>query len=168
MSLVPLADLPGDARLWCFAADPAPDPATADRLLAAVREFAETWAAHGADLRAGAEWVADRVLCLAVDERAAGVSGCSIDALTGRLRALEEELGISLLDGGSVRWRDPDGRPRTASRERFRTLAREGRVGPDTPVLDLTLPRLADLRDGRLERPASASWHARLLPVPSP
>lgn len=163
MSLVPLADLPDDARVWCFGADPAPGPDRAARLLEEMRAFVAEWTAHRQALRAGVGWAPDPFLCVAVDESAAGASGCSIDALTDRLRDLEREHGMSLLDAAPVWYRDAAGAIRAVSRESFRTLAGRGELGPDTPVFDLTVATLGDLRAGRLERPARESWHARLL-----
>ena len=34
-----------------------------------------------------------------------------------------------------------------------------------TVVFDLTVDRLGELRDGRWELPAAASWHRQLLPA---
>jgi hypothetical protein len=163
MSLVPLADLPDDARVWCFGADPEPGPDTAGRLLEEMRAFVSEWTAHRKALRAGVAWRSDRFLCVAVDESAAGASGCSIDALSDRLRELERELGVSLLDAAPVWYRDAAGTVRSVSRETFRALAARGEIGADTPAFDLTVATLGELRAGRLERPVRESWHARLL-----
>lgn len=163
MSLVPFDDLPDDARLWCFGAGRETDPGERVRLLEEMRAFVGEWTAHRKELRAGLDWRSDRFLCVAVDESTADASGCSIDALTDRIRRLETDLGLSLLDGALVWFRDGSERIRAVSRPAFRALAARGEVGPDTPVFDLTVARLEDLRAGRLERPARESWHARLL-----
>ncbi len=163
MSLVPLADLPDDARVWCFGADPTPGPERGGRLLEEMRAFVSEWTAHRKALRAGVGWWLDRFLCVAVDESAAGASGCSIDALSDRLRELERELGLSLLDATPVWFRDASGAIRSAPRETFRALAARGEVGAETPAFDLTVATLGELRAGRLERPVRESWHARLL-----
>ncbi|MFO7588990.1 MAG: hypothetical protein R6X22_13125 [Gemmatimonadota bacterium] len=163
MSLVPFDRLPDDARVWCFAADPAPGPREAAKLLDEMRDFVEAWTAHREALRAGLDWRLHRFLCVAVDESGAGASGCSIDALTDRLRRLESDLGTSMLDASPVWFRDGSGTIRAVPREAFREMAGRGEVGPDTTVFDLTVARLGDLRAGRMEKPARESWHARLL-----
>jgi len=129
--------------------------------------FLEAWTAHGSDLRVGLDWRHHRFLLVGVDERAAGASGCSIDALTRRLGELEEELGLRLRDASPVWYRDPagDGRIQCVSRPDFRAMAGEGRVGAGTTVFDLTVESLGELRAGRWEVPAGRSWHARLLPA---
>jgi hypothetical protein len=116
-------------------------------------------------LQAGLGWLHGRFLVVAVDESRAPASGCSIDALVDHLREMEEETGLTLLDASPVWFRDPDdGEIRAASRPEFRRLAEAGEVDGDTRVFDLTAERLEEVRSGRWERRASASWHADFLP----
>lgn len=167
MSAGDLDRLPDSARLWIFAAGRALDEDEAGRLREEMERFLEGWAAHGRDLAAGVDVRQGRFLLVAVDERAASASGCSIDALVRQVRTLQQSMGIELLDGSAVWYRDGDELRRVERRE-FRRLAAEGQVDAETPVFDLTLERLGELRDGRLEVPASDSWHARLLPRERP
>jgi len=157
-----LPDLPEDARIWIFGADRLLSGSEASRLSDSVGRFLEGWAAHGQELAAGHEWLHDRFLVIAVDERRAPPSGCSIDALVRHLRQLEREFGVELVDGSAV-WFRSDGEIRRVGREKFRQLAAEGTVDGDSVVFDLTVQRLGELRAGRWEMPARASWHARLL-----
>lgn len=163
MSQVPFDALPDDAHVWCFAAEPEPGPRETAHLLDSMQRFVEQWTAHRQDLTAGVTWMHQRFLLVGLDQSRAGVSGCSIDALMGRLGDLERELGIRLTDASPVWYRDGEGRIRPVLREEFRKLAKTGAVGPDTPVFDLTASTLGPIRGGGLERPASTSWHARLL-----
>lgn len=163
MSQVPFDALPDDAQVWCFAAEPEPGPRETAHLLDSMQRFVEQWTAHRQDLTAGVTWMHQRFLLVGLDQSRAGVSGCSIDALMGRLGDLERELGIRLTDASPVWYRDGEGRIRPVLREEFRKLAKTGAVGPDTPVFDLTASTLGPIRGGGLERPASTSWHARLL-----
>jgi hypothetical protein len=73
---------------------------------------------------------------------------------------LERELGVTLVDHGPVVFRD-GGTVRRVPRDEFAELARAGRVTPETVVFDNTISRLAALRGGGWELPASASWHGR-------
>ncbi len=160
MPLVPLDSLPDDARVWVFAAERPLAPTEADAVLGTVDGFLGIWAAHGHPLRSARELRESRFLIIAVDEAAAGASGCSIDALVREIRGLEGRLGLSLVDHGPVVFRD-GGRIRRVPRDEFAALARDGRVTPDTVVFDNTISRLAALRGGGWELPASASWHGR-------
>ena len=97
---------------------------------------------------------------VAADEAAAGVSGCSIDALVRRMDRLGSALGVDLVDHGPVAYRD-GGAIHQVPRHRFAALATSGSVKPDTIVFDNTITRVGDLRSGRWEGPAAGAWHGR-------
>jgi hypothetical protein len=148
--------------VWVFAADRPLTGAGAERLLAAVDRYLAQWAAHGQPLTAAREWVSGQFLAVAVDQREAHASGCSIDGLFRTLQRLEPEIGASLVGGGRVHYRDADGRVRTVSRDEFSESGARGDVTPATPVFDPTVATAGDWRT-RFERPAAESWHAALL-----
>ena len=160
MPQVPFENLPDHGRLWVFAATRDLSPEESDAFLHAVDEFLDTWSAHGAPLQSGRELREDRFLLVGVDVDAEAPSGCSIDALVNRLRALGSELGVGLLDHAPV-WYRSGGEVRTVSRGDFRRMAADGEVSADVPVFDTTLTSLRQLREGALERPASETWHGR-------
>jgi hypothetical protein len=158
--LIDFAQLPPDARVWIFAADRPLTEGEQDRLLSAVDTFLQSWKAHGEPLAASRELRYGQFLFVAVDESAAGASGCSIDAMVRVLSELERQLGLTLSDHGPVLYLAGN-RVNRVPRHEFARLAREGAVGLDTIVFDNTLTRLADVRAGRWELPARDSWHAR-------
>src|SRR5687768_976881 len=162
MPRVDFDDLPPDARVWVFGAANALDPSASDRLLDAVYDFLVQWNAHGAPLVCGRDWRDDRFLAVGVDQSTAGASGCSIDGLFRTLARLEPELGTSLLGGSRVYYRDAEGTVHSATRKAFNELARDGRIGPDTPVFDTPLTTASAWRD-EFERPLRESWHAELI-----
>ena len=162
MPAIPFDALPDDARLWVFGAAAPLDADAERRLLDAVDQFLDRWAAHGHPLRAGREWRDGRFLAVGVDQSTAGASGCSIDGLYRSLHALEPQLGTTLLGGGRVFWRDAAGDVRSAERAELRGAATRGEVGDATPVFDTSLTRVGDWR-ARFERPLRESWHAQLV-----
>lgn len=164
MSLVDFEELPDSARLWVFGSDRSPSPTETAHLLGRMESFLEEWTAHDRRLRAGFDWREHRFLLIGLDEGHGAASGCSIDALHAQLRELEEELGTTMLDGGRVWLEDSRGRIRSLERSVFERAAEDGEVGPETPVYDLTVDRVSDVREGRWHRPAAESWHAELLP----
>lgn len=166
MPAVPFDSLPGDARLWVFAAADPLTPEGEAALLDAADAFLAGWAAHGAPLRAARDWRDGRFLAVAVDQRTAGASGCSIDGLFRSFRTLEPTLGTSLVAAGRVYWRDAAGRVAGGDRAALRAAAGAGAVGADTPVFDTTVTTAADWR-ARFERPLAESWHARVAGVPA-
>jgi hypothetical protein len=154
------AELPGHGRLWVFPASRDLTDAEADACLAAVDEFLETWSAHGAPLRSGRELIERRFLLVGVDVDAEAPSGCSIDALVNRLRALGDSMEVALIDHAPVWFRDR-GAVRSLPRSDFRVLAASGEIDADVEVFDTTLTRIDDFRAGRLGRPASETWHGK-------
>ncbi len=153
--------LPDDARLWVFAASGPLATEQLTRLTSEVDAFLERWNAHGHPVVGAREVREDRFLLISADERATGVSGCSIDSLFRVLKELEGASGASLLDSSLVHFRDEDGNVRSTTRGEFREMVRSGAVASDTPVFDNTVATVGDLRAGRWERPLAGSWHAR-------
>jgi hypothetical protein len=167
MPVVPFDELPGDSRLWVFAAERPLSSAEAESLLAVVDQFLAHWKAHGVPLTAARDWRYDRFLLVGVDEAAAGASGCSIDAMVKQLQQLESAIGASLLDHGPVLFRRGNAIERLP-RPEFAALARAGAVSPETVVFNNTLTRVGDVREGKWETPARASWHARAFNLTGP
>ena len=160
MPRVEFEALPEDARVWIFSAE---RPLTDDeqsRLLGEVDGFLDQWGAHDMPLTAGRDIRYDRFLFVAVDQRAVGPSGCSIDALVRQMKALQADIGAELVNHAPVLYRQGDHIARV-SREQFAELVERGDIDPGTTVFDTTLTRLGDVREGRWETRASDSWHGR-------
>ncbi len=162
MPIVPFDELPDHGRLWVFPASRDLTDAEEHAFLAAVDEFLSQWAAHGVPLRSGRELVDRRFLLVGVDVDAEAPSGCSIDALVNRLRGLGDDLGVRLIDHAPI-WFRSGTVVRSLPRAEFRALAAAGGVASDVPVFDTTLTRIAQVREGGLERPAAESWHGKVF-----
>ena len=128
MPRVNFDELPDDAQLWIFPAERSLSPAEQARLLEEVDRFIDQWGAHNVPLTAGRELRYDRFLFVAVDQRSAGPSGCSIDALFRQTAALEQEIGIELLNPGPVVFRQASAIQRVP-RDQFAELAAAGGRG---------------------------------------
>lgn len=160
MPVVTFDAMPPSARVWIFAADRPLSNGERDRLLEQVDGFLEQWKAHGAPLTAARDWRYDQFLFVAVDEAAAGVSGCSIDALVHGLRGLEADLDTRLIDHSPVLYRE-NGEIRRVPRQDFARLANAGSVTPQTTVFNNTLTTVGQVREGKWEGPAADSWHGQ-------
>jgi hypothetical protein len=152
--------LPSDARLWIFPASRQLTDEERRRILAETDSFIDEWMAHGIPLRAAREIVHNQFVLVGVDERAAGVSGCSIDALVRRMAQLQTVLGIELTENAPVLYHEGD-RIARVSRDRFAELAEAGSVSLDTRVFDNTVTSVGDVRAGRWEVRAGDAWHGR-------
>ena len=161
MPAVPFPSLPPDARAWVFAATQPVVGSDAEDLLHEIDRFVHGWLAHGQPVVGSCDWRYDHFLLVAADERATGVSGCSIDSLFRSLKGLESRLGISLLDASPVWYRADGGHVVAVSRPEFRELVRAAEVGPDTIVFDNTVTTVAQIEGGEWERKMAESWHGR-------
>lgn len=163
MAAVPFQDLPSNARVWVFASSEPVAGAQARTLLSAVDDYLAEWKAHGLPLTCARDWRDDHFLAIGVDQSDAHASGCSIDGLFRTLQRLAPALGTSLVGGGRVFYRAPDGTIVCVSRADFAGHAAEGSVRDDTPVFDTAITDAASYRE-QFEKAAAASWHGALLP----
>lgn len=161
MPLIPFDQLPDHARLWTFAASRRLTDQEASPFLAATDEFLDSWSAHRVPLATAREWRHNQFLFVAVDEAAAGASGCSIDGLVRFMRDAEQQLGVLFTDNSPIWFRAADGSIESVSRDEFRRRAGQGAVSPDTVVFDNTIPTAGALRQGDWEIPALRSWHRK-------
>ena len=153
-------ELPPDARVWIFGAErPLVDTERA-RVLDEVDAFIGQWAAHDVPLTTARDLRYDQFIFVAVDEAAVGASGCSVDALVRRMKGLQAELGVELVNHAPVLYRDGADIARV-SRERFADLVESGSISQETVVFDNTVTTVGAVRDGRWELPAANSWHGR-------
>jgi hypothetical protein len=155
------SDMPYDARLWIFASPRSLTPDESDALLEVVDEFLAGWHAHGHAVVGARDLRLDRFLLVAADERATGVSGCSIDSLYRVLRDAESRIGVPMLDASYVHFRDERGAVRSAPRAEFGEMVRSGVVEPKTRVFDNTIARVGDIREEKWEQALAESWHAK-------
>lgn len=162
MPLVPFASLPDDARVWVFAAMAPLDEVDEPRLLAAVDGYLLTWKAHGAALTCAREFREEYFLAVGVDESASGASGCSVDGLFRVLQKMEDGIGTSMVGGGNVYFRDPNGMVVWATRSQFELMSKLREVSGGTTVFDLTVTTVGEFR-ARFELRAQDSWHKALL-----
>ena len=144
------------AHVWIFGISPSLDETKQAVLLRQVDAFLDEWAAHGVAIRGARELREGSFLIVAADENREK-SGCSIDRMFGTLRALERDLGVTILDSNRVFFRN-NGDVRAVSRGDFRNAATF-----DTPIFDTTAEQLGAVRSGAWERPAADSWHRQLL-----
>lgn len=169
MPAVSFDQMPDDARLWVFAAPRPLSAREAGTLLERVDGFLAKWAAHGAPVVGARAFRHDRFLLVASDERATGVSGCSIDSLFHALADTERAMDIDLRRTSSfVFYRDAAGQVQSAERPAFRQIAAAGEVSDETPVFDNTIGTVGDVRAGRWERRFGDAWHARAFPIGAP
>ncbi|HEV7765030.1 MAG TPA: hypothetical protein VGQ76_08520 [Thermoanaerobaculia bacterium] len=153
---VNMDQLSNDAYVWIFGISPSLDAQKSDALLRQVNGFLENWAAHGTPIPGAAEVREGSFLIVAADEQREK-SGCSIDRMFGTLKQLERDLEVAILDSNRVFFREGES-VRAVARSEFK-----GTANAESPVFDVLVERLGDVREGVWVKPASQSWHRQLL-----
>ena len=160
-------ELPDDAHVWIYAADRRlSEPAEAS-LTQTLTGLMDTWSSHGKRVEGAWKLMDSRLVIVAAYVPDGTLSGCGIDKSLHALQKTAAEFDFSWVSGLAIIYRDGSGSVQTASRPEFRRLAETGSVDASVPVIDLSIDRLGDLREHGLERPAGASWHAKLFGLDS-
>ena len=168
MSPDPFPALPDSARLWLLALDADPDPATRNRLAQGLAAILGQWRHKGQAYTGDFALLEGRILAVAEPSLAANPSGCAIDGMLRKVTRLAGELGLGLIDpAGSILAR-VNGFLRAIPKTGLEAALEDGTLDPGTPVLDLALYNLGDLRAGRLESPLAGTWIGRKFSLAAP
>jgi hypothetical protein len=146
MPVVSFDSLPDSARVWIFGSDKQLNEEAAKTLVHDVTDHLENWKAHGEPLTVGSQLLDDRFLVIAVDQNTTGASGCSIDGLFRVLQAVQGKLGVNLVGGGRLFYRDRQGQVQCAPRADLDDLRASGEISKDTVVFDTTITDLGTFR----------------------
>lgn len=164
MSLSAFSALPDDARLWLLAL---PQPMEAALLAPELETFLGRWRHKGTQYEAAWTLLEGRILAIAEPTLAAQPSGCAIDGMLRAVNQIVGRLGMALVDPQAVIVRLADG-IRVISRSDLEARMADGTLDGTTPVLDLALLTLGELRAGRLERPLASTWIGRKYKTQAP
>jgi hypothetical protein len=157
--------LPDTARLWLLALDADPSPEALTRLGAEMEAILAQWRHKGHAYQGAWALLQGRIIAVAEPDLAANPSGCAIDGMLRKVHRLVSELGLGLLDPAhQVLAGGPEGL-RAVPKADLEGHLLAGALGPGTPILDLALYCLGDLRAGRLEAPLSRTWIGRKFKV---
>jgi len=157
MSLTAFAALPDEARLWLLALTRETE---ASALEPEMEALLGRWRHKGVQYQAAWALLENRLLAVAEPTLAAAPSGCAIDGMLRGVNQLAAKLGIPLEDPQAVVVRLKDGL-HAIPRPELEARLTAGTLTGATPVLDLALLTLGELRQGRLERPLAATWIGR-------
>lgn len=149
------------SRIWIYQSDRELSETEIAKLETQLNQFAQSWTAHNQQLKAAAQIAFNRFIILLVDESQAGASGCSIDKSVRFIKDVESEFNINLFDRFSTAYFDGN-EIKTASREQFENLLREGKVNAETIVFNNMVSTLADLQT-KWQVPLKNSWHNRVF-----
>lgn len=161
--------LPDAARCWIYVAERRLTEAEQATLLDAMAAFFDGWESHGRPVQGAAACLHNRFLVVAGHLLAEGaLSGCGIDASVHAVDEAAQRLGLAWASPLLVFYRDDDGAVVSLPRSAFKKFVADGTVTAETRVFDVSLMTLGQVRAGAFEKPAGASWHARVFRIPQP
>ncbi len=157
MPLTAFQALPDSSRLWLLALD---QPARAEQLAPDMETLLGRWRHKGVQYTGAWALLEQRILAVAEPSLAAQPSGCAIDGMLRGVQQLVAKAGMDLADPSAVLVRLGDGL-QAMPRSDLEARLLDGTLTADTPVLDLALLTLGDLRGGKFQRPLAATWIGR-------
>ncbi|BDU72296.1 hypothetical protein [Mesoterricola silvestris] len=160
----PFQNLPDSARLWLVALDRPLSGEARARLQEGMEAILGQWRHKGHAYQGAFALVRDRILAVAEPDLASAPSGCAIDGMLRKVRHLVAGLDLGEVDAASAVLVDAGGL-RAVPKAELEARLQDGSLGPDTPVLDLSLYTVGDLRAGKLEAPLARTWIGRKFKV---
>jgi hypothetical protein len=160
--LVPFQDLPSESRLWVYQANRFVTPVEKEIVQAKLTTFCDQWLAHGYPLKASFKIEHSLFIVLAVDERMAGASGCSIDGSVRMLKELQLTIGIDFFDRSKSAFLI-DGSIQLYKLNELKTLFAEGILKGDSLSFNNAVSSKQDFERGWL-LPSHKTWLSKYLP----
>ena len=100
-------------------------------------DFLATWAAHGKPLSSSFKIEKNQFIVVCVDEDVEAASGCSIDALGGVMKEIDQEFQLGLFDRMKATFVE-NGEVKTLKLQDFRSGLRNGEISKDIEVYDFS------------------------------
>ena len=150
-----------DAKVWVYQSNRVLNSDEFEILLQKGEEFIDDWAAHGAKLDASFDVLYNRFIVIAVDEKQAMASGCSIDKSVQFVKQLELSMNLNLFNRMDVAYRENDS-IKSCSLTEFEKLAKENHINESTIVFN-NMVNTKSAFETEWEVPLAKSWQSRVL-----
>ena len=95
-------NLPGSSRVWTYLWNRALSSKEVNEVQLELNLFTKSWKAHQKQLNASANIIYDQYVVFAVDESAAEITGCSIDASVHFMKTLQEKISADFFNRMNV------------------------------------------------------------------
>lgn len=149
-------------RVWVYQADRYITDDEVSSIQLELDNFIKSWTAHGSALRGAANVVENLFIVIEVDERQAGVTGCSIDKSVNFLKSLSSKYNIDFFNRMNVSFVDSSGKINLVDRNSFEELIKEGIVGAETIVFNNLIQNSEELVYN-WKIPFKDSWHSKVF-----
>lgn len=149
-------------KVWVYQADRFLTDTEVAAVTTELASFVVSWTAHGSSLAGNATVRDNLFIILEVDERQAGVTGCSIDKSVHFLKTLGQQYSIDFFNRMLISYRADDGQVQLVSRSQFEELINTGLIQEDTIVFNNLVQNSQEL-ESQWEIPFKDSWHSKVF-----
>ncbi len=149
------------SKVWIYQSNRAFTDAEVIAIQQKLNDFTSQWKAHGQQLKADAEIIYQFFIVFTVDEAAAGVTGCSIDASVRVIKEIENEYQVDLFDRFNIAYKISD-KVIVSNKEDFETLVNIKTIGPKTIVFN-NLVQTRQEFEQKWETVFEDSWHSKVF-----
>jgi hypothetical protein len=153
--------MPDHARVWIYQASRCFTQEEENNLNEILQNFVSKWNAHGKELASSYTIKYGLFIILAVDEKKAMASGCSIDSSMKVIKSIEQKLGLTLTDRLRIAFRDAENQIAQLPMAQFKTLISLNQVDENTTVFNNLVTTVGEMKTN-WEIPAGRSWHKQL------
>ena len=150
-----------DSKVWVYQSNRKLSDLEVETITKSGTAFIDGWAAHGASLKSSFDILYNRFIIIAVDEKQAMASGCSIDSSIRFIKEMEQKFNLNLFDRMQVAYRSGN-EILSRSLSAFEKLAEQGLVNQSTIVFNNMVTSKSAF-DNEWEIPLKQSWQSRVL-----
>lgn len=158
---VPFDTLPEESKIWIYQSNRKFSDEEIAAIDADLKQFIESWAAHGTGLTASYLLKYNRFIILAVNQEVQMATGCSIDSSVAFIQNLEQKHKVDLLDKMNVTFKVGEHVAHKTLID-FKKMAKDKAVNGDTIVFNNLVNNIAEFNES-WETPAAESWHSRFF-----
>jgi hypothetical protein len=123
--------------------------------------FLHGWESHGASVKGTVKILHRRFILIAADDCDGSMCGRAQDAQVKLMKALEDELQISLLDRMLIAFKNDDGRVDVTPMNNFQELLKSKTFSEETIVFNNMITLVGEF--DKWEVPVKHSWHNQLI-----
>ena len=154
-------NLPDHSRIWIYAANKTLNHAEVSAIEGALKNFTSQWTSHDMPIQGAGSVLFNRLVLIAVDETAQGVSGCGIDKSVKIMKDLGAQYGIDFFNRLQILVKQNDNLV-SYSKDQLQEALDQQVLDDETLVFNPMVQTLGDFRSQGFV-PLNKFWMAKQL-----
>ena len=150
-----------ESRIWIYQSNRTLSPSEIIEIEAKIKDFLNSWTAHGSDLQASFLIKYNRFIVISLNESFNIATGCSIDSSVRFIQDLEKLYDVSLLDKMNVSYRHGEFIAHKPLIE-FKKMIKNRSISKKTIVFNNLINNKSEFLNN-WEVPIEESWHNRFF-----